>query len=198
MNLRDYTKKSLLNINNSKIVDDDTYLKLLENCFSVLCGAEELHNNASLHGSKPDLIKELYSNLLIATAEFVRNGLSEEEVKRYLFEECNIIETRLNIYVNLYSNRKKGIEITLMNIGRQAPHIVDVDWKIDFVIKSSSLEQDEGPLFRIGFTMEKFDEEEMCKKNQHLNFICNSQEMQDLIYKLKDAVKHCERVAAEL
>lgn len=66
------------------------------------------------------------------------------------------------------------------------------------LFQSNSLDECGGPLFRIGFTMEKFDEETMCKKTKYLNFTCNSQEMQDLVYKLKEAVRHCERLSNDL
>ncbi|XP_044762986.1 COMM domain-containing protein 3 [Coccinella septempunctata] len=198
MQLRESTKKSLRLLNNAKVVSDETCKKLLDDCFSVLGGGEELHANASLFGSKPDLVKELYANLLIATAEFVRNGASDEDVRQYLLEECNVGQARSDLYSKLYSVHKLGVEITLLNIGSHPPHVVDVDWKIDFVVKSNSLDQCGGPIFRIGFTMEKFDEGMGCKKTEYLNFTCNSQEMQDLVYKLKDAVRHCQRMSTDL
>lgn len=35
------------------------------------------------------------------------------------------------------------------------------------------------------------------KKIEFVNFACTSQEMQDLVYKLKDAVRHCQKIASE-
>ncbi|KAL3271105.1 hypothetical protein HHI36_021601 [Cryptolaemus montrouzieri] len=195
MYLKETTKKSLQLANNLNVVNDTTYKNLLENCFSVLVGGDEIHADGTLLGSKPDLIKELYANLLISTAEFVRNALNKEDVLQYLTEECKINQKRAEIYSSAYSTNKQGVEISLLNIGNHPPHITDVSWKIDFVVKSNHLDHSGGPLFRIAFTTEKFDQENLCKKIQHVNFTCDSQEMQDLVYKLKDAVRHCERLA---
>lgn len=59
------------------------------------------------------------------------------------------------------------------------------------------MQQGGGPLFRISLTTEKYDEETGAEKDENVCFTCTSQELQDLVYKLKDAVRHCQRIASE-
>lgn len=51
-------------------------------------------------------------------------------------------------------------------------------------------QSDDGPLFRIAFVTTGGDEREIC-------FNCTSQELQDLVYKLKDVVRHCQKIGLE-
>lgn len=59
------------------------------------------------------------------------------------------------------------------------------------------MQQNDGPLFRISFITEKFDSKAHEKKIENIFFTCTSQELQDLVYKLKDAIRHCQRIALE-
>ncbi|XP_008194474.1 uncharacterized protein LOC100142004 isoform X1 [Tribolium castaneum] len=63
--------------------------------------------------------------------------------------------------------------------------------------KSSYLDSSQGPLFRIGLQTEKYDCENEGKKIDFIQFTCDSQELQDLVNKLKDAVRHCQRIGSE-
>lgn len=56
------------------------------------------------------------------------------------------------------------------------------------------MEESEGPLFQISLITEKYDDIDKCNREKSINFTCTSQELQDLIYKLKDALRHCSTV----
>ncbi|CAH0549274.1 unnamed protein product [Brassicogethes aeneus] len=185
--LEKYKYLSLLN--NSTIISDENYKKVLENCFSILSGEVEPHNINSLYNSKPDVIKELYAKLLSITAEFVRENYKKKDVFD-LLAKLSLNSTKSNLYCEMYEKNKKGVENSLLNIGNHLPHITDVNWKIDYIIKTNVIDESEGPLLRISLQTEKFDEK-MGKKTFHnVNFTCNSQELQDLVYKLKDICKN--------
>lgn len=64
-------------------------------------------------------------------------------------------------------------------------------------LQSSYLDSSQGPIFRIGLQTEKYDAENECKKTDFIQFSCDSQELQDLVYKLKDAVRHCQRIGSD-
>ncbi|KAJ3652449.1 hypothetical protein Zmor_018411 [Zophobas morio] len=189
-------KKSLNLANNATAVTDATFKGLLENCFSVLTGLPEPHNVTNLYNSKPDLVKELYAALLSITAEFVRSGQKSDSIRDFL-NKCGYNEAKISFYTDLYDRNREEIEGSLINVGSHLPHITDVTWKIDYIIKSSCVDASEGPLFRIGLQTEKYNSEIGGKKVELVNFTCDSQELQDLVYKLKDAVRHCQRIGSE-
>lgn len=62
------------------------------------------------------------------------------------------------------------------------------------LLQSSMLEESAGPLFRISLIAEKYDNINQCNKAENIYFTCTSQELQDLVYKLKDAERHCKNL----
>ncbi|XP_044260956.1 COMM domain-containing protein 3 [Tribolium madens] len=191
--MRENLQKSLVLANN---LPDATFRKLLENCFATLTGFPEPHSISSLYNSKPDLIKELYAALLSLTANLVQTGQNKENTSQFL-SQCHYSGAKTGLFLDFYEKNRCEIEASLVNIGNHLPHITDITWKIDYIIKSSYLDCNQGPIFRIGLQTEKYDPENECKKVDFLQFTCDSQELQDLVYKLKDAVRHCQRIGSE-
>lgn len=68
------------------------------------------------------------------------------------------------------------------------PKIVDVEWKLEVVTNTPGVGSD-NVLYTI---ILKTDD------GNDVRFTCGSQQLQDLVYKLKDLVRHCEKVKNEL
>lgn len=89
----------------------------------------------SLYNSKPDVIKELYAALLTACAEFARNDLNPDAIVSFLTSECNFPSNRAKTLFDQYETNKQEVQIRLGEIGSHPPHITNVEWKIDYIIK---------------------------------------------------------------
>lgn len=94
-----------------------------------------LLETSSLYHFEADIIKEVYAALLKISAEFARNDYSEEQISLFLSAECGLNTSRVSLYQEFYVNNKMKLQIILGNIGTHLPHIVDVKWKIDFIVK---------------------------------------------------------------
>lgn len=68
------------------------------------------------------------------------------------------------------------------------PNIVDVEWKLEVVTNTPGVGSD-NLLYTV---ILKTDD------GNDVRFTCGSQQLQDLVYKLKDLVRHCEKVKSEL
>lgn len=166
----------------------------------------------SFNSRRLDVIKEVYGALLKISAEFARNDYSNEQISIFL---TGLIAPRVCLYQEYYVKNKMKLRIILGNIGTHLPHITDVKWKIDFVVKvcktlifflimvsckyflqSSNLNECDGPVFRITLLTDVSNELDG-KKIEEVNFTCDSRELQDLVYKLKDAVRHCQKIRLE-
>lgn len=66
-----------------------------------------------------------------------------------------------------------------------------------FDFQMSNLDQSEGPIFRVILFTESYDIEKLTKKIEEINFSCNSEELQDLVYKLKDVLRYTQRLNVE-
>lgn len=89
----------------------------------------------ALLGSKPDVIKQLYAALLKISLEFARHDVSADSATNMLKTDCNMESARAETYIEYYNKNKIKLQIILGNIGTHLPHIVDVKWKIDYIIK---------------------------------------------------------------
>ncbi|KAG5885343.1 hypothetical protein JTB14_014361 [Gonioctena quinquepunctata] len=191
-------KKSVSHAQNPNKISDDVFNKLLDNCFAILTGNEEVHSMTSLYHSKPDIVKEFYAALLTVSAEFTRRKLSKEDILQYLTGDCGLPSAKVNLFIDNFEKNRLGIERSLLNIGVALPHITDVKWKIDYIVKSNTMDSSEGPIFRISLVAEQFDAESEQKKIENITFSCTSQELQDFVYKLKDALRHCSSITHKI
>lgn len=151
MKIQDATKQGLILSGNSGTVGDDTYKKLTENCFAVLLKGPEVHGKfcrllqvsvpsvvywvTDIESTTRDVIQEVYAALLTIAAEFGRNDYSKESVLQYLIDECKYDRNRAEYFADTYDHNKLKLQVVLGNIGTHLPHIVDANWKIDYVVK---------------------------------------------------------------
>lgn len=89
------------------------------------------------------------------------------------------------------------------------PHITGVDWRLDYFIKSNSVEKINSPMYLISLetkTELELDQEKgianvhLLKKEttEQVEFSCSADQLQDLLARLKDAAKQVERSATTL
>lgn len=88
-----------------------------------------------MYNSKPDLIKSVFASLLTIAAEFARHNCDQIYIKKFLIDHCNFNQDKANIFSELYSKHKQKLQIKLGCVGSHLPHIVDVKWKIDYIVK---------------------------------------------------------------
>ncbi|XP_025834239.1 COMM domain-containing protein 3 [Agrilus planipennis] len=191
----DNNLKNSLKLANSNALSDENFKNLVQHCFNALTKKSEINNINSLYGSKPDTVKEIFASVMTLIAQFGRQNLDPLEVAQFLKNECHFNANRIKIISELYEENKNDLLVVLGTIGSHLPHITDVNWKIDYKIESKYLEEASGPIFRISLITEVFDEQLQKPVQKPINFTCTTQELQDLVYKLKDAVNHCERIA---
>lgn len=140
-----------------------------------------------------------------------------EDIEQFLLNYCGINSSRKQKYLEHYERNKNKIVFSLLNLGTYLPHLTDVRWKMDYIVKvwyhfsngnklnnlnikfiyflqSSMMEDSEGPIFRISLSAEKFDDFNNKNTIKNIIFSCTSQELQDLLYKFKDALRHCNTI----
>lgn len=95
-------------------------------------------------------------------------------------------QNRADLITRTYNDSKIDIlkNIALFN-DNHIPHITEVKWKLDYVIQNNeSLEKE--LLYRIQLVTNK----------EPISFCCNKEQLQDLVFKLKDIQNHCSKLAA--
>ncbi|KAH8397742.1 hypothetical protein KR222_000240 [Zaprionus bogoriensis] len=93
----------------------------------------------------------------------------------------------------LYEDNRKELVLRQLQLGHSFPHITDVQWRIVCDVKSSTSDSSSGaPHFIINLGHYRQSSGE---RVTIVEFVCNAEELQSLINRLKDIERHCQQVA---
>lgn len=140
------------------------------------------------------ILKQSYPALMTLFLEASKTDMSNDEVD-IILDDCKFPPARKDIVLKQYNLSKPKIRASLALIGRCPPHVVDVDWKLDYNLKNSELNKVMDLKYTISLQTERgmTSDEESSKDN--VQFSCSKEQLQDFVGKLKEAVKAVERAS---
>ena len=104
---------------------------------------------------------------------------------RHYLEEFTLNVDRVQYLCSKYIEVKNEIRSKVLSKKTFGfPSLVDVDWRLDYVVKSSQVEKTNEPVYTLKF---KNDQGEI------VTLSCTTEQLQDLYTKLRDAQKQVER-----
>ncbi|XP_076460373.1 COMM domain-containing protein 3-like [Babylonia areolata] len=136
------------------------------------------------------VLKAAYSGVVSLVLEAAKHDMDADGITP-LLEECKFTPDRIQGFNNIFLTQKSAIQILLGSIGNSRPHIVDVDWRLDYYIKSNHMERINEAVYLISLKTEVPGKEDL----QEVQFTCTLEQLQDLVGKLKDATKCLEKQA---
>ncbi|ESP01574.1 hypothetical protein LOTGIDRAFT_238259 [Lottia gigantea] len=134
-------------------------------------------------------LKSAYSGIITLLTEATKWDVESSSIGA-LLEDCKYTTDRINSFNNIYLSKKPLIQILLGSIGKSPPHIVDVDWRLDYYIKNNHLDKVNEPVYLITLKTEVAGQSEL----QEVQFSCSLEQLQDLVGKLKDSTKCLEKL----
>jgi len=173
------------------VITEDCFTKLLEAGICTIADGQKPTNISQLCNSKGDAIKECYAALLSLLVEAARHDTDPDTLSVTLLQNYNFSAQRCEKLVGIYRQHKTKLQAALSNVGTHPPHIIDASWTLDYCVKASSLEQVGSFVYLIQFHIESCEEDGI----NSLKFLCTQEELQDLVWKMRDAVRHVERIA---
>eukprot|EP00795_Rhopilema_esculentum_P014912 gene14912-6050_t len=93
------------------------------------------------------------------------------------------------ILTAIYEGAKSAGDVSMIRIGTSYPHIIDIDWRLDYFIKSNQMEKINEPQYLLSLKTQDNDVTSV----DVVNISCSVDELQDLVGKLKDAAKVLEK-----
>lgn len=113
---------------------------------------------------------------------------------RQLLEEHGTSDMATEELISVYEKNQTSLRIKNLTTGLSLPHVTNVEWKLTCDVKSSQIDSTTGALnFRINLGRYK---ELIGERETITEFVCNAEELQFLIGRLKEIERHCERVGA--
>ncbi|XP_022195071.1 COMM domain-containing protein 3-like isoform X1 [Nilaparvata lugens] len=186
----------LKRLGNQNLIASDSFKKLVEISPDIILKNHGSHKTdlKELCTSKSDIVKECFAALLILLVEAASHDLDDKSF-RSVVESYNFNPDRLKLLTDVYEKRKKDLRSVLFRLQHSIPQIIDVSWRLDFCIKSSTC-SDNFPIFFIQLIGEAATDNTsggiIIKK---YNFLCSLEELEELVSGLKDATRHIESLA---
>eukprot|EP00039_Didymoeca_costata_P018325 m.333046 g.333046 ORF g.333046 m.333046 type:complete len:181 (-) comp17054_c0_seq1:1068-1610(-) len=132
------------------------------------------------------VVKASFDAIGSVMVEAAKQDLDTDSLSTAL-EDCRLDSARADQLVSTYTKIRPSLREQLKKTGFSLPHIVDVDWRLDYFMKSNQLEKINEPCFHVSFKVEDAHNE-----NNTVQLACNMAQMQDLVSKLKEASKRLE------
>lgn len=111
---------------------------------------------------------------------------------RELLDEYGVSDMATEELISIYEKNQTSLRIKNLTTGLSLSHVTNVEWKLTCDVKSSQIDSITGALnFRINFGRYK---EMTGERETIIEFVCNAEELQFLIGRLKEIERHCERI----
>uniref|UniRef100_A0A665WC73 COMM domain-containing protein 3 n=1 Tax=Echeneis naucrates TaxID=173247 RepID=A0A665WC73_ECHNA len=191
MELSDSVQRGLRSAANPSSFDQSGFQALVDASFRSLLSAHAdpgVLDQPELKRIDQILLKQSHA----AAATFILEAVKQNADKSLIsscFEELSFSAERIEIFYSAYQKHKKELEHLLASIGRRAPQINDVSWRLQYHMKNAQVDKVNEPFYLISLNTENQG------SSEDINFTCTMEQLQDLVGKLKDAAKSVEKAS---
>ncbi|BES92759.1 COMM domain containing 3 [Nesidiocoris tenuis] len=135
-----------------------------------------------------DVLKKAYAALFTLIVEGVR-WKEDGSIIRNILKDCKLSESRATDILNLLDKQRIPLQISLKQTNFNFPHVLDVTWKMNYIVKSSYSDIDGKALYFIDFIVAKQNwTDEGCKfVTETVNIVCTVNHLQSLVAALRAA-----------
>ncbi|XP_011407076.1 PREDICTED: COMM domain-containing protein 3-like [Amphimedon queenslandica] len=183
-----------LQLAGSSSIDDKSFNRLTQLVLQSIMEDTDpsiIQDDGKLSKINQGMLKECYSSLIILLIEGARTDTDTTGMRSTL-EDCKLTPDRIEVLVTLYNDNKAKLRARLGRIRSSFPYLTDVNWRLDYYIKSNHLERVDKPVYTISLNTEEGD-----GKKKDVIFSCTQEQLQDLVGKLKDASKSLEKFSQQ-
>lgn len=180
--------ESFANISNVNAITDDNFLQIVDAVVSHLqTNPTDTSSIVKSIDSKVILTKKIFADILCLFVEAAQHDLDKESLNNLLCQMCSN-EKRRKRLCDAYISNKKTIQSQLESISSNPPHIVDIDWHLDYRVKVDTCNSLGVPLYHVKLVTKEHE------RINHVTFSCTIQQLQELVFKFKDAIRYSEKL----
>ncbi|GAB6029320.1 COMM domain containing 3 [Chamberlinius hualienensis] len=130
------------------------------------------------------VLKQALYGLITVFVEAAKNGI-ETVMLQSVLDDCKVSTERGVVICDTYKKNASRLINHLQSYTFHLPRVVDVDWRLDYCVMSHVVDKINQPLY----TIELKTQSNSSQCLDTVKFTCSVEELQDLVGKLKDAVK---------
>ncbi|KAK2576570.1 hypothetical protein KPH14_005240 [Odynerus spinipes] len=190
MELSEKVIQSLTNTQSVNILPEESFMQILDAVVFYLCKTPiDLKGlyNIKADNSKLDTVKSTFANLSCLFVEAARHDFDKKCLEK-LLNTILIVDNRVDKLCHTYASNKQEIQMQLQLTGKSLPHIVDTDWRLSHCIKYGFQNSVGSFQYHMRVTTKEYAE------IKYVTFTCTLQQLQELLCKIRDAIRHLERI----
>ena len=187
MELSKDTVEGVTNLLSTSVVAEANFSEILDAAVSQMSDNSETKCAVKAADSKAGSEKKLFADLMCLFVEAARHDLDEESLRSFLCP-ANVNEERAKKLCEAYSGQRRSTQSRLEAIGNNPRHVVDVDWRLDYRVKLDTCDSLGVPLYHVRLSTKEHE------TINHITFSCTIQQLQELVFKLKDAIRYSEKL----
>ncbi|MED6251442.1 hypothetical protein ATANTOWER_030851 [Ataeniobius toweri] len=191
MELSESVQKGLQLLADQSAVDHSSFQVLLDVSFRSLLSSRAdptVLDQAELKHIDRIQLKQIHAAVTTFILEAVKHNADKSTISSCL-EELTFSTERTEIFFSTYQKHKKDVERLLSSIGRHPAQVNDVSWRLQYHMKNGQLDKTNEPFYLISLNTENEG------SSEDINFTCTTEQLQDLVAKLKDAAKSVEKAS---
>ncbi|KAL6071661.1 COMM domain-containing protein 3-like [Balamuthia mandrillaris] len=184
------------------LLADDSHLsdkdlaKVIKAAIKILLARKKEGLNSKDFEVDPLVLKQGYAAVVSLLLEATRTNADATTLQSVLAER-NMTERRIALLTEGFESHKAQLKQLLSCTSFHFPHVVDTKWRLDYCIKSRNVERLNSVLYHITLKTEAGSGDGRQGEAGHphpqdVRFTCSLEELQDLVYKLRDACKQTE------
>lgn len=151
----------------------------------------DIPSNPEIYATTPVYTKQAEYSILTLMCLAIKYDLDNAKLRELLVQH-GVSDVTTEELISVYEKNQTSLRIKNLTTGLNVPHVSNVEWKLTCDVKSSQLDSTTGALnFRINLGRYK---ELSGERETITEFVCNAEELQFLIGRLKEIERHCERV----
>ncbi|XP_065839968.1 COMM domain-containing protein 3-like [Oscarella lobularis] len=167
---------------------DDAFYALSGLVFDVLLEKkteDDVLDDKRLGGVEKGLLKQSFAAIVTLIVEGAKNDAESDDLTHYL-EDCKFSPEKSQKLGKMFHKHKPEIRALLGRSRTLVPRVIDIDWRLDYYMKSKQLERINQPTYIINIKTDLQDA-------KPVQFACSMEQLQDLVAKLKDAARSLEK-----
>ena len=168
------------------LVTNQVWSSLLEFAFTNILNKDDVIDPVTKFSKLSSVnIKAIYAALLALILESAKCDIQNDQLNMVL-DDCEFTPARKEEFLSQFDLHRAAVRDHLGNIGFRSPHVVDLDWRLDYNIKKNQLHKIDELRYTVSLIL---------ANGKKIDFVCSREELQDFSGKLKEACKALERAS---
>ena len=177
--------KILKSCNKESFMSDKIWSSLLQFAYNSIFDKDSTDPVTKFSKLNSTNIKAIHAATIALILESAKTDIQNDQLSMVL-DDCGFGSTAKDEFISKFNLYRSDLRVHLGNIGFCSPHIVDLNWRLDYNIKKNQLHKVNELRYTISLTM---------ANDKKIEFICSREELQDFSGKLKEAAKALERAS---